>query len=245
MILKGTILSMERVPLRARELPVERATTVAAEVEAARLPVVPEPEPLDLNTVVQWLEEQDAAVRASLALMLAGDIEQLRVAASREAAQEGHEEGLTRARSETAAGLATFASLAQAADAAFQRESNLLAEQCAEIVAAALTRIAGPALTGRDAVLGVVTNLLARLKDDREVVVRASEEDLAFLESEMAALRAAASGRSVSLVADRRVTLGGCIVETRLGSLDGRLETQLAGLFETIRAARAAREEPA
>jgi flagellar assembly protein FliH len=249
-ILKDTILSMERVPLRLFEPPAEsRVAGIAVEVPQpaiqAQPPPPPEPEPLDVETVLQWLEEQGAAARASLAGVLAADLAQLRATAKREGAAEGHREGIERAQQETAARLAVFASLAESAETAFVRESQLLADQCCEIVAEALTRVAGTALASREAVLGVVTAVLAQLKDEREVVVRAGEDDLALLQAELPALCAAASGREVTLLADRRVSLGGCIVETRLGNLDARLESQLAGLFETIRAARQAREEPA
>jgi len=37
------------------------------------------------------------------------------------------------------------------------------------------------------------------------------------------------------------VNVGGCLVESDLGTLDGRLEVQLRELFETIRAVKAAK----
>jgi len=39
------------------------------------------------------------------------------------------------------------------------------------------------------------------------------------------------------------VSAGGCLIESTLGTLDGRLEVQLAKVSDTLRAARAARLE--
>jgi len=269
-ILKDTILSTERVALAAGGAVIAGGSAVAgsgsviatigsviagggsairiAEPLAAESPdpvpgPPPEP-PLDFEAVADWLCGQDETTRVRVATLLADEIEALRAAALAEGTEQGRAEAMTRVREDMATAVTTLEALSQAAEAAFVRETQQLADQCTAIVAEALAHIAGPVLTSREATLGVVTTLLARLKDEREIVVRTSEADLPLLQSELPALRAAASGHAVSLVADRRVALGGCIVDTKLGSLDGRLETQLAGLFETLRALRTAGEAP-
>jgi flagellar biosynthesis/type III secretory pathway protein FliH len=50
-------------------------------------------------------------------------------------------------------------------------------------------------------------------------------------------------GRKFEIVADSRVELGGCIVETNTGSLDGRFEVQLRELYETLRLAKLSARE--
>jgi flagellar biosynthesis/type III secretory pathway protein FliH len=75
------------------------------------------------------------------------------------------------------------------------------------------------------------------------VVVQVSARDLPLLAAGEQALRAAFGGRKLALAADPRIELGGCVLETRLGSLDGRLETQLRAVFEAIHAARLAQEQ--
>lgn len=254
MILKNTILSTERVAIRIAEphmavAPAGGVVHPYAALEPGPIAhggaVIPEPpaeEPLEFEDVAHWLSGQDEPMRARLATLLADEMAALRAAALAEGAEQGRNEAMARVKKDMATAVATLESLAQAAEAAFAREQQQLADQCTAIVAEAIARIAGPALTSREATLGLVTTMLARLKDEREIVVRVSEGDLPLLQGELPALRAAASGHAVSLVADRRVTLGGCIVDTRLGSLDGRLETQLAGLFETLRALRATGE---
>jgi flagellar biosynthesis/type III secretory pathway protein FliH len=63
-------------------------------------------------------------------------------------------------------------------------------------------------------------------------------QDLPLLRTAEPGIAASLPGRNFTLVADARVEAGGCIVESKLGSLDGRLEVQLAGLVATLRAAK-------
>jgi flagellar assembly protein FliH len=84
-----------------------------------------------------------------------------------------------------------------------------------------------------------VTQVLQRLKDDQQVVVRVQPADLDTLTAAKPALSRALAGATLTLVADQRVELGGCIVESTLGNLDGRLEVQLSELYEILRTAKA------
>jgi flagellar assembly protein FliH len=102
-----------------------------------------------------------------------------------------------------------------------------------------LKKLAGPLLAAPDAVTGAVTQVLQRLKDDQHVVVRVQPADLDTLTAAKPALSRALAGAALTLVADQRVDLGGCIVESTLGNLDGRLEVQLSELYEILRAAKA------
>lgn len=266
MILRDTIFSTERVTIRVPD-PEPDVETVApatlpgssfmlAEasrrdallqslaygeplIRAAAEPTEPQ-RPLDLEAVEQWLKEQGNAERRRIAELVSHELEQVYAQARAAGAEQGRLEAIARVKSESAGSLEQLAQLAAAAETAFEREAAQLAGQCADIVVEAITRIAGPALASREAALGIVLALLARVKDEREIVIRAAAADVEFLQSQKQALTAASGGRNVVIVADQRVSLGGCIVESKLGSLDGRLETQLAELFSSIRSARAA-----
>jgi flagellar assembly protein FliH len=85
--------------------------------------------------------------------------------------------------------------------------------------------------------------VLGRVKEGRDLVVRVSPTDLPLLQPEEKRLRAAVPGRALTMVADARIELGGCIVESSLGTLDGRMDVQLRELYATLRAARAAQVE--
>ena len=84
----------------------------------------------------------------------------------------------------------------------------------------------------------MVAEVLKRVREERELHIHVNPKDLPLLKTAEAGIAASLPGRQFTLVADGRVETGGCIVESTLGSLDGRLEVQLAGLLDTLRAAR-------
>ncbi len=99
-------------------------------------------------------------------------------------------------------------------------------------------RFAGPVLSMREAALGTVLEVIKQVKDERELTLRVSAHDLPALLECREDIREACAGRRFTLVADPKVDAGGCIVESALGSIDGRFDVQLRGLCETLRAAK-------
>jgi type III secretion protein L len=68
------------------------------------------------------------------------------------------------------------------------------------------------------------------------IVLRVHPEDLAALEATRSKWRETiSSGLDVTLVADTSVGRLGCVVESDLGRVDARLETQLAALEQALR----------
>lgn len=246
MILRNVTVSPERErlrPPRAAELmppiqPLER--------QKPRLEVLPDPLPaptLTAEGVCEWLQAQSTEVRGHCAKHLATDLDLL----TERAVELGREAGRKQGREEVLEGVKSgLAALSQAVDMcerAFATECEQLAESCAEIVAEAFRKLAGPALVTPDAALCVVLEVLERVKDERSLTIRVSAQDLPFLESQTSAIQEALGAHSWTLCADPRVAVGGCLVETALGTLDGRLETQLQELWETLRAAKTSRLE--
>jgi flagellar assembly protein FliH len=198
---------------------------------------------LTLESVLAWLGSQDERTRAQLAARLAPEMGQVRLTAAKEGYAAGEEKGVKEVQARMRDALVLIHRAAREAESALATEAPRLAEACADIVIEVLTRMAGPALASRQAALQLVLQVLRRVQEEREVVVKVSPSDLPVLTEAQDALRAAFGGRKLEVAADPRVELGGCLVETRLGSFDGRLETQLRVVFEAIHAARAAREE--
>lgn len=243
MILRGTVLSDKRTPLDSTQsdrvaAPLRFPEPVPATVVELVPPVTKTH--LSLDAVMDWLDSQDHATHAALATHLASDIEEVKLIAEQDGFARGESRGLKDAQAKTEATVALLAQVAAEAQSALAQESTQLAEQCADIVMEVLGKIAGPALSGRDALLQMVLQAVGRLKDEREMIIRVSERDLPALNEAQETLSRAFSGRKFVIVADSRVQLGGCIVESRLGSLDARLETQLRVAFEAINAARTA-----
>lgn len=81
----------------------------------------------------------------------------------------------------------------------------------------------------RDVCLGVVRNALRRVTESGTVRIRVNSEDLPTIRGNRDELLTLVDNlRHLEIIEDRRVGVGGCIVETEGGNIDARLETQLA-----------------
>jgi flagellar assembly protein FliH len=236
MILRGASLADERRVLEAARVPGPQVP------QSGVPPMIPVAPTLSVESIVDWLEHGDGVSRASVAKHLASDIESLRFEAHADGFESGCAQGLqeTRARMEASATL--LESAVRAAKATLEAESAQLADLCADIIVEALTKIAGPILTSREAAVGAVVKILERVKDECELLIKVSRSDLPVLQELEGTLRRALGGRQFSIAADDSISLGGCIVGSQLGTFDGRVEIQLAGLLESIRGARQSRE---
>ena len=252
MILRDVIVSDELRPL-IREAPrvsrpqeIMQADVVPREPDtrsAHDVPRVMEPV-LTVETVIDWLHTQDPEARSACAAALVDELRNLRDEAKSEGLRAGRAEAAKVAREELDARLAVFTRVVTEAESHLKQESDALAASCSEIVAEALTKIAGPLLATRQAAVGAVEQVLKRVKEARELTIRVNATDVPVLAAAEEALAPALGGRKFNLVADARVDVGGCIVESRLGSLDGRFEAQLRELFEALRAAKAGAGAP-
>lgn len=266
MILKDVVVSKERVRWPAETVASESGVSQRLDADqvlpsaemadaplpevytaAAGVPLAAATVDLTPESVVEWLGRQPAESRAAFAQALAPIVArewEPELEAHVEAARQGgYEEGRQSAMREVKArfesAVQVIESAAQQSDEAFAQELTQLSERCAEIVVAAIAKIAGPHLLTPEAALGAVLTVAERLRDERDVTLRVHADDLLALEANRGRIERALAGRRFSLLADSRIELGGCIIDSDLGSLDGRLELQLRGLFETLRAARA------
>jgi flagellar assembly protein FliH len=78
-----------------------------------------------------------------------------------------------------------------------------------------------------------VREAISGVRERERLVVRVSPRDHKLFAGENIAPKNGDAG-SIELVADERVELGGCLIETSSGTLDGRLETQLQRLCDTL-----------
>lgn len=81
----------------------------------------------------------------------------------------------------------------------------------------------------RDISLAVVQNALRRVADAGTLRIRVNPEDLQTVRGNREDLLTLVDNiRNVEIIEDRRVGVGGCIVETEGGNIDARLENQIA-----------------
>lgn len=219
---------------RAAARPSLAAPVVAIDEE----PAMPVRETLTFETVAAWLAVQDEPTRTACASILSDELTHVHETARTDGRALGEAQGREQAQQACQRVLDGLAAVAKAAEEELTRERSRLADLCAEIVGEALAKIAGPLLSTRKATVGAVTEVLRRVKEGRDLAVRVSPADLPILQHEEKRLAAVVPGRALKLVADARIELGGCIVESSLGALDGRLDVQLRELYATLRAAR-------
>jgi len=174
-----------------------------------------------------------APERAQSERAAAADVVALELAAAREEGrQEGYKEGLARGREE---GLETAREPARLLEKAMRRVSEergtLLAKAERDVLDLAIaiaTRIVRREVEiDRDLVTRVISDALRRASPLEEVVVRVNPSDYARIKA-VAGLEAILGDiRHLVLVEDRRVSTGGCLIETASGAIDARVETQL------------------
>lgn len=203
------------------------------------------PAPLTFEQVAAWLAVQDGETREACASLLAEELTAVHERARLSGYEAGEKRAMEEAAQQKAQILNRLSNLVSAAESAFEQECAALAEDCADVVGEVLAKIAGSALASREAIVGTVMTVLCRMKDDREATIRVHADDLPVLQLEEDQLAKLFGRSKFTLVADSRVTVGGCIVETSAGSLDGRLDVQLREMCETLRSAKAAAREPA
>lgn len=254
MILRGSAVSEQARPLPARpheelvaplvDAKVERSDSDGMRLLESALPgPVGAPEPLvpalAFEDVVAWLVVQDEETRKSCSSLLSSELTEIHEKAREQGREAGRAEALAAAKVAAEAELELLRNAVAGAARAFETEHKQLADLCVEVIAEAFGKLAGRSLVSEDAIRGAVLQVLQRVTDERELTIRVARDDVALLSAHQDVLVEALSGRKFQILADSRVELGGCIVETKLGSLDGRLEVQLRELFETLKLARA------
>jgi flagellar assembly protein FliH len=206
-------------------------------------PQSPVPAPLTFEQVAAWLAVQDGETREACASLLSEELTAVHETARQKGYEAGEKRALAESKQEIDRKLGALDAVTSAANTAFEQECAAVVENCADVVAEVLAKIAGPMLASREGIIGTVTTVLGRIKEDRAATIRVHTDDLPILQAYEQTLAQLLGSRKFSLVADARITVGGCIVETSLGSLDGRLEVQLREMCETLRSAKAASRE--
>ena len=116
------------------------------------------------------------------------------------------------------------------------QELNAVRETAVEIAMQAASRVIGQELAQRpELARDVVTALLSRVQRAHSVTLRVNPDDCAALASDLDGLRqrAGLSG-TLRLQPDAGVTRGGCVLHSDVGSLDARVETQLAAIARAL-----------
>lgn len=165
------------------------------------------------------------------------ELEALRAEARERGWQEGREAGLAKARAEQASQLQALAALLRSARAALDEGIGELSELGAEVVYEAVCKLLGQALTQREGVVAAVREVVRRARERSRLTLRVSPSDFPVIREHLATVLDGLEAGQAEVVADERIALGGCLLDTPSGNLDGRLEVQLANLRRALLAA--------
>ncbi len=186
------------------------------------------------------VEQRDAEIAALriAAQRAANALAESRADAKVRGYEDGEKKGEQAARQALAAEIARVKGLAGQIAKAGERILTDSEDQVAEVIFTALCRLIGEQGASRCAIDGTVRETVAALRTREQIIVRLHPADAALLCSECREDGGAGPWR---VEADPSIVLGGCIVESAVGALDARFETQLALLGAALNAARAAR----
>jgi type III secretion protein L len=149
-------------------------------------------------------------------------------AAARELREAAYQEGREAALLELNQLLLDAHARRDAALAEAERDVLRLAVKLAE-------KIIGREITSDPAALAdIVSTALRNARQHEMLVVRVNPSDLAEVQSRRERLDPAGRARFLDLVADPRVSRGGCIIESESGTIDAQLDTQLRVLERAL-----------
>jgi flagellar assembly protein FliH len=165
---------------------------------------------------------------------LRDELDQRRQEAAERGFREGYQKGLKQAETESAGDHAAVTELLESLTRV--RESLIVdcEDELLAIAHGAVLRLLGDRLASEEGVLAAVRQVVAEATGQQQLTVRVSPRDFALLQSRRVELKAESGSNGLDLVADPRVELGGCLVESPTGTLDGRLEVQLQRLREAL-----------
>lgn len=154
--------------------------------------------------------------------------------AERRGYQQGQEKAAAQAKAELAALSALMVNLTKARDALLAEQEDMLVD----IAYTAACRIVGEHGLTRVGMTAMVNRLAQAAGDADQIRVRMHPQDVDLLQAHEGQL-----DTRLLLQGDAAVEFGGCIVETARGTLDSRLDTQLARLREVLREVRHTRRQ--
>jgi len=184
----------------------------------------------------------EAEIERRAALAAESMIERQRAAWVAQAREEGYTAGVQSGREAVEREWAKLAERAQrlldAVTAQAARETQASVDFAFHLTFASLRKIFGEAFASQAGAQAAIENVLAQTDTQTVVAIRVAPQDVALLGgADQSAGLFGVLPKAVAVEADERVALGGCVLETRRGAIDGRVESQLEGLLDAIRSA--------
>jgi type III secretion protein L len=135
--------------------------------------------------------------------------------------EEARQEGIAKGLAEWNEILARAASRAEELSNSWEETMLRLAVKVAE-------KIIGEQLTVQPAtIVGIVREVLKGTRAGRHMTIQVNESEAQQVRSRIDSLKELGVSSEIAIVASQSIPPGGCVVESELGIIDARLETQL------------------
>ncbi len=202
-----------------------------------------------VSTEALRIEAEELLVSARVEAAELIEDAQIQAEALREAAwQEGHHEGKIAARATAEAEVHTeweerkaalraememiVTQIADAREQLWQRQES---EMVALSLAIARQVVKTEVQQNPDVIRQVIANAIRRVTDKENLRIRVSIADsFAVKEMREDLLEVIDGLRHLEIIDDRRVTDGGCVIETNAGTIDAKMETQLGEVARAL-----------
>jgi flagellar assembly protein FliH len=234
-----TVIREARVALERRMLEREREAPAPAPLAPVRAAASPlrEPDPVAMAAERQLdIERAIAEHEQGTAVAIEQAREAARAEGRAQGLAEGRDEGRAQAVEEAQAAAREHSTRIDAFLAKLEstRESALVANEADALAIgfAAACKVLGERLVTAEGVQGAVREVLDRIRATEKLVLRLSPRDYEWWKS--LDTEGAFAGRAVDLIADSSLAFGGCVVETGAGTLEARMEEQVAGLKDVL-----------
>ena len=83
-------------------------------------------------------------------------------------------------------------------------------------------------------IVNIVSTALQNARQQEKITVRVNPADLPTIESEADKFSSGGRNNFIDFIADPRVSSGGCLIESEVGTIDARLETQIRVLERAL-----------
>lgn len=190
-------------------------------------PIPDTPPALDPETEARLMEEARIAREEAMA----------------QGREEGYAQGLTEAQRTLESEIHAIKNLLESATTALESQITGLEDVIVSLAFEAVCKIIGSSLHDHDGVVAVVRETLSHVKESEPISIRVSPSDYSILSQAHTQLAKGHLGSKITLVPDDRVVLGGCLIETSGGNLDGRLETQMQQFRDALLSAKRQRPD--
>lgn len=239
-----------RAAARASGAPLERGGENTNPMQGAAHPAQPMPSNPGLDgepSAIRFdAEAAEAEIERRATIAAESLIERQRAAWIAQAREEGYAQGVQSGREaverEWAALAARAQALLQAVKDGAARERQASTELALHLTFASLRKIFGEAFASNAGAQAAIANALAQTEAQSVEVIRVAPQDIALVAgTDQSSGLLGPLPKDVAVEADERVAPGGCVIETRRGAFDGRIESQLERLLDAIRQAYEAR----